>query len=162
MSDEYYQDKEKAVRIELPETEVAPDQAIAKRFGAFGPFLEKLFASVGSERDKEYMEQHMFHPRHPMKLIDVVQPLLLLTTTRFRSVNTVLTTIPIGVLGQFVFTLTFPHAVATILCFGFLGAIATAFVATLGPQTGLRTMIITRYSSGYWLYSVFHSQHPHA
>ena len=25
----------------------------------------------------------------------------------------------------------------------------TAFIATLGPQTGLRTMIITRYSSGY-------------
>ena len=25
----------------------------------------------------------------------------------------------------------------------------TAFIATLGPQTGLRTMVITRYSSGY-------------
>lgn len=35
------------------------------------------------------------------------------------------------------------------MCFGALGAVATAFIATLGPQTGLRTMIITRFSSGY-------------
>ena len=25
----------------------------------------------------------------------------------------------------------------------------TAFISTLGPKTGLRTMIITRFSSGY-------------
>lgn len=36
-----------------------------------------------------------------------------------------------------------------IFCFGTLGGICTAFIATLGPQTGMRTMIITRYSSGY-------------
>jgi len=61
----------------------------------------------------------------------------------------VLTTIPIGVLAQFTFTLTLPHAFATIFCFGALGSMATAFIATLGPQTGLRTMVIARYSSGY-------------
>ncbi|PSS29728.1 hypothetical protein PHLCEN_2v2876 [Hermanssonia centrifuga] len=41
------------------------------------------------------------------------------------------------------------HAIAVIFCFGALGAVCTAFIATLGPQTGLRTMIITRFSSGY-------------
>ncbi|KAJ7241711.1 cytosine-purine permease [Mycena haematopus] len=41
------------------------------------------------------------------------------------------------------------HAIATIFCFATLGAVATSFIATLGPRTGLRTMIITRYSSGY-------------
>ena len=41
------------------------------------------------------------------------------------------------------------HAIATILCFGALGGVATAFISTLGPQTGLRTIIITRFSSGY-------------
>ena len=35
------------------------------------------------------------------------------------------------------------------MCFGAVGAVATAFIATLGPKTGLRTMIITRFSSGY-------------
>lgn len=50
------------------------------------------------------------------------------------------------------------HAIATILCFGALGATATAFISSLGPQTGLRTMIITRFSSGYMggtIYSLF-------
>jgi hypothetical protein len=74
-------------------------------------------------------------------------------------------TIPIGVLAQSTFTLSFRYvtrrhdipnklilssnAVATILCFGALGGVATAFIATLGPLTGLRTMVITRFSSGY-------------
>lgn len=65
------------------------------------------------------------------------------------SVNTVLTTLPIGVLAQQFFTLTLPHAIATIFCFAALGAVSTSFIATLGPRTGLRTMIISRYSSGY-------------
>ncbi|KAG1762134.1 hypothetical protein EDD22DRAFT_1029186 [Suillus occidentalis] len=40
---------------------------------------------------------------------------------------------------------------ATILCFGVsLGGNATAFIATLGPIIGLCTMIITRFSSGYF------------
>jgi purine-cytosine permease-like protein len=48
----------------------------------------------------------------------------------------VLTTIPIGALGQAVFSLTLPHTIATIFCFTALGCITTAFIATLGPQTG--------------------------
>jgi len=82
-------------------------------------------------------------------------------------------TIPIGVIAQSTFTLTFTYvtrghgitntlilsrdAVVTILCFGALGGVATAFIATLGPLTGLRTMVIARFSSGYFggtIYSV--------
>ncbi len=51
----------------------------------------------------------------------------------------------------------FRHAIATILCFGALGGVATAFISTMGPKTGLRTMIITRFSSGYFggtIYSI--------
>jgi len=33
--------------------------------------------------------------------------------------------------------------------FGTLGSIFAALVATLGPKTGLRTMVITRFSSGH-------------
>ncbi|KAF8885076.1 cytosine-purine permease [Gymnopilus junonius] len=66
-----------------------------------------------------------------------------------KSVNMVLTTISIGVLAQQLFTLTLPHATATILCFGAVGTALTSFIATLGPKTGLRTMVITRFSSGY-------------
>ena len=35
------------------------------------------------------------------------------------------------------------------MCFGALGALTVAFISTLGPKTGLRTMMIARYSSGY-------------
>ncbi|KAF9235053.1 permease for cytosine/purines, uracil, thiamine, allantoin-domain-containing protein [Melanogaster broomeanus] len=148
-SQEYY-DKEKGLPSvdtqTVDEADVAPDQVIAKRFGALGPFLSKLFASGVEARGVERV------PENQRETKNAWNNLLM-----WWSVNMVLTTIPVGVLGQFIFTLTLPHAIATILCFGALGGVATAFIATLGPQTGLRTMIITRYSSGYiggTLYSI--------
>ncbi|WWC69053.1 uncharacterized protein I206_102989 [Kwoniella pini CBS 10737] len=65
------------------------------------------------------------------------------------SVNMVVSTLPIGLLAQAYYTLTFHSAVAAIVVFTALGAAFTAFIATLGPKTGLRTMVITRYSVGY-------------
>ncbi|KAG1890799.1 permease for cytosine/purines, uracil, thiamine, allantoin-domain-containing protein [Suillus subluteus] len=106
--------------------EAAPDRVIVRRLGKLGPLLSRLFASGVEARGVERMPEN-----------------------QRESVNTVFDMIPIGVLAQSTFTLSFGHAVATILCFGALGAVATAFVATLGPITGLRTMIITRFSSGY-------------
>ncbi|WVR03012.1 hypothetical protein IAU60_000001 [Kwoniella sp. DSM 27419] len=53
------------------------------------------------------------------------------------SVNMVVSTVPIG------------SAVAAIVTFTALGSAFTSFIATLGPKTGLRTMVITRYSAGY-------------
>lgn len=83
------------------------------------------------------------------------------------SGNTVLATLPIGMLAQQVFTLTFPHAVAVIIGFGIMcapftilhlesltifvsGSATVGFIATLGPRFGMRTMVITRYAFGYW------------
>lgn len=129
--------KQQDVVGDSPEAETAPDQVITKRFSAFGPILAKLFASGVEARGVERV------PENQRETKNMWNNLLM-----WWSVNTVLTTIPVGVLGQYVFTLTFPHVVATILCFGFLGAVSTAFVATLGPKTGLRTMMITRFNSG--------------
>ncbi|KAG6333319.1 hypothetical protein ID866_5767 [Astraeus odoratus] len=147
MSDGYPEDKEKVTStVDASEAEIAPAKAIARRFGTFGPLLEKLFASGVEARGVERVPEDQRETRNMWNNL-----------LMWWSVNTVLTTIPVGVLGQYIFTLTFPHVVATILCFALLGAIATAFIATLGPKTGLRTMIITRYSSGYigcTLYSI--------
>ncbi|KII93075.1 hypothetical protein PLICRDRAFT_101790 [Plicaturopsis crispa FD-325 SS-3] len=118
--------------------EAAPDVVIAHRFGALGPWLSKLFASGVEARGVERV------PESERETKNTWNNLLM-----WWSVNTVLTTIPIGVLGQSIFTLTLANSIAVIFCFGALGAMATAFISTLGPQTGLRTMIITRYSSGY-------------
>jgi len=93
------------------------------------------------------------------------------------SVNMVVSTVPIGVssslpsqvlvpvswlrmlrdaplislqlLAQAYYTLTFHSAVAAIVTFTAIGAACCGFVATLGPKTGLRTMVISRYSVGY-------------
>ncbi|KIK79423.1 hypothetical protein PAXRUDRAFT_834106 [Paxillus rubicundulus Ve08.2h10] len=142
-------DKEKgptSTDTDVAEPEAAPDQLIAERFGVLAPFLSKLFESGVEARGVERV------PENQRETKNAWNNLLM-----WWSVNTVLTTIPIGVLGQYIFTLTLPHTITTILCFGALGGVATAFIATLGPHTGLRTMIIARYSSGYFggtIYSV--------
>ncbi|KDQ63006.1 hypothetical protein JAAARDRAFT_119103 [Jaapia argillacea MUCL 33604] len=140
MSDDRYSpDKEKG--YDAPsrvEAEVAPEYVIVRRFGVLGPVIGKLFDIGVEARGVERV------PEDQRETKNTWNNLLM-----WWSVNTVLTTIPIGVLAQEFYTLTFAHAVATILCFGALGAIATAFIATLGPRTGLRTMVITRFSSGY-------------
>ncbi|EGN94940.1 hypothetical protein SERLA73DRAFT_113651 [Serpula lacrymans var. lacrymans S7.3] len=118
--------------------EVAPDRVIAGRFGVLGPFLSKLFASGVEARGVERV------PEDQREAKNIWNNLLM-----WWSVNMVLPAIPIGVAAQSSFTLTLPHAIATIFCFGALGSVATAFIATLGPITGLRTMVITRFSSGH-------------
>ncbi|KAJ6621821.1 hypothetical protein B0H10DRAFT_947095 [Mycena sp. CBHHK59/15] len=133
-----YEDKEKSPAVEHNTLETSPDDVIVNRFAFMGPALSKLFASGVEARGVERV------PEDQRETKNTWNNLLM-----WWSVNTVLTTIPIGVLAQEFYTLTLPHAIATIFCFGAIGATATAFIATLGPQTGLRTMIITRYSSGY-------------
>lgn len=137
------EDKEKGlfgerIPVQPRVLEVAPDDVIVNRFGFMGPFLSRLFAVGVEARGVERV------PENQRETKNTWNNLLM-----WWSVNTVLTTIPIGVLAQEIFTLSLPHAIAVIFCFGALGALMTAFIATLGPQTGLRTMIITRYSSGY-------------
>ncbi|KAG1827540.1 permease for cytosine/purines, uracil, thiamine, allantoin-domain-containing protein [Suillus subaureus] len=118
--------------------EAVPNRVIVRCFGKLGPLLSRLFASGIEARGVERMPENQRESKNAWNNI-----------LMWWSVNTVFDIIPIGVLAQSTFTLSFGNAVATILCFGTLGAIATAFVATLGPITGLRTMVITRFSSGY-------------
>ncbi|KAF9225107.1 hypothetical protein BS17DRAFT_879253 [Gyrodon lividus] len=162
-SQEYY-DKEKGVSsVDTDIVEAAPDQVIAKRFGVLGPFLSKLFESGVEARGVERVPENQRETKNAWNnllmwwYVHISVIFVFVSHETNRSVNMVLTTIPVGVLGQYIFTLALPHTIATILCFGALGGVATAFIATLGPQTGLRTMIITRYSSGYFggtIYSI--------
>ncbi|OJA13027.1 hypothetical protein AZE42_04379 [Rhizopogon vesiculosus] len=130
----------------MREVEAAPDRVIARRFGSLGPFLLRLFASGIEARGVERVPENQRESKNAWNNL-----------LMWWSVNIVFDAIPIGVLAQSTFTLSFGNAVATILCFGALGGIASAFIATLGPLTGLRTMVITRFSSGYFggtIYSV--------
>ncbi|KAJ7758164.1 purine-cytosine permease [Mycena maculata] len=140
MSTGSYEDKEKYPgSVEHATTlEASPEDVLVNRFGSMGPVLSKLFASGVEARGVERV------PEDQRENKNMWNNLLM-----WWSVNTVLTTLPIGVLAQEFYTLTLPHAIATIICFAALGAVVTSFIATLGPKTGLRTMIITRFSSGY-------------
>ncbi|KAK6996499.1 cytosine-purine permease [Favolaschia claudopus] len=123
-----------------PEDTSVPSHDPPKRFAFVGSALSRLFARGGVEaRGVERVPEDQRETRNMWN----------------KSVNTVLTTLPIGMLAQSIFTLTLPHAISTIFCFTALGAIPTSFISTLGPQTGLRTMIITRYSSGYFGCTVY-------
>ncbi|KAF8928911.1 hypothetical protein BGZ58_009305 [Dissophora ornata] len=66
------------------------------------------------------------------------------------SVNCVLTTVPIGTLGPAVFGMGLRDTILSIVGFTILGCFTTAFCATLGPKLGLRQMVISRFSFGWW------------
>ncbi|KAH0825946.1 cytosine-purine permease [Lanmaoa asiatica] len=130
-------DKEKGASIvdtEVHVAEDAPDQVIAKRFGVFGPLLSKLFNSGVEARGVERVPEHQRETKNSWNK-SVSSTSSRIRACAYHPLQSI-DVVP-------------SHTVGTILCFAALGAIATAFIATLGPQTGLRTMIITRYSSGY-------------
>ncbi|KAF8587193.1 hypothetical protein K439DRAFT_1630897 [Ramaria rubella] len=110
---------------------------IRARLGRYG--LGRLFDAGVEARGIERVPESERQDKHSIGLILL-----------WFSVNLVLTTVPIGMLAQQVFTLTFPHAVATTLGFGIIGSATVGFVASLGPRFGMRTMVITRYAFGYW------------
>lgn len=66
------------------------------------------------------------------------------------SINLVVNDVTLGMLGPAVYELSFTDA-ALCATFGALaGSIPTAWVATWGPLSGIRTMIFGRYTMGWW------------
>ncbi|KAJ3112867.1 hypothetical protein HK100_002168, partial [Physocladia obscura] len=65
------------------------------------------------------------------------------------SVNVAATTVPIGLLGP-EFGLGLKDSLCTVIFFNILGCLLIALCAIQGPITGLRQMIIARYSFGFY------------
>ncbi|KAJ3195192.1 hypothetical protein HK101_000902 [Irineochytrium annulatum] len=70
--------------------------------------------------------------------------------TMWMSANTCISTFAIGVLGISVFQLGFWDSFATILIFNILGILPVCLFSTFGPKFGLRQMVLTRFSFGYY------------
>ncbi|KAJ3383311.1 hypothetical protein HDU84_003718 [Entophlyctis sp. JEL0112] len=66
------------------------------------------------------------------------------------SFNIAVTTAPVGSLAGPVFGLGLRDALLTIVFFNLVACATVAFLATLGPVTGLRQMIVARFSFGFW------------
>lgn len=69
--------------------------------------------------------------------------------TLWFSANLVISTVALGALAVPVFALGFWDSVYAIVIFNLLGSLPVAFLATMGPQTGLRQMTISRFSFGW-------------
>ncbi|ORY34574.1 purine-cytosine permease [Naematelia encephala] len=117
---------------------------VAQKKGPVFRWLNKAFAMGVEVRGIERVPEDERDGKHTIGL-------LLL----WWSVNMVVSTVPIGLLAQAYYYLSFQSAMAAIVAFTAIGAACTAFIATLGPQTGLRTMVISRYSVGYVGGSIF-------
>ncbi|KAF9014576.1 cytosine-purine permease, partial [Hymenopellis radicata] len=67
-----------------------------------------------------------------------------------KSANLTIGSVTIGILSKSIFGLSFSQVQAVIIetVFGALSAACASLVAILGPKTGLRTMVIARFSSG--------------
>lgn len=69
--------------------------------------------------------------------------------TIWLSANMVISTVALGALATSVFALGFWDSVTAIMIFNVLGILPVAFLSTLGPKLGLRTMTISRFSFGW-------------
>lgn len=70
--------------------------------------------------------------------------------TIFMSANVCVATLAFGTLGPGLFELGFVDSMLCLLFFNIIGSISTALMATMGPKLGLRTMVLPRYSFGWY------------
>lgn len=69
--------------------------------------------------------------------------------------------ITFGMLGPLAYGLSLRDSALVILFFGLFSTIAPAYLATLGPKTGMRQMIQARYSFGYGNTTTLRSASPY-
>lgn len=110
----------------IPVAEADPEEVLVKRYGRLGPLLSKLFASGVEARGVERVPEDQRETKNMWnKCVHV--PFLPLTRwlkhlhpapslLMWWSVNTVLTTIPIGTLAQEYYTLTLPFVLPCLAC----------------------------------------------
>ena len=82
---------------------------------------------------------------HPISWKNYLQAFCLWVSANLAAVN-----ITLGMLGPAVYGLSFKDASLCAVFGSFLGSLAPAYIATWGPISGNRTMIITRYVFGWW------------
>ncbi|KAK1593547.1 NCS1 nucleoside transporter [Colletotrichum navitas] len=125
---------------------------------------EKGYDTTRIENDRGTIKS-LFHKA--LQLVQVEEegikpiPLAERTSTRYLnaftvwcSMNANILPITFGMLGPSLFGLNLRDSSFVILFFTLLSTLAPAFLATLGPKTGMRSMIQARYSFGRYLVSV--------
>lgn len=70
--------------------------------------------------------------------------------TLWSAANTNILTFSAGTLGPALFGMDYTSSIWTIVVFGVLSALPVAYFATFGPLLGMRQMLQSRYSFGFW------------
>ncbi|KJX96475.1 nucleoside transporter like protein [Zymoseptoria brevis] len=83
--------------------------------------------------------------RNPTSTFGFLQVMLM-----WMSINMTAVVIVLGFLGPINFSLSFKDASLVAVFGAILGATPVAYTATFGPRSGNRTMILTRYITGWW------------
>ncbi|KAK1961477.1 NCS1 nucleoside transporter [Colletotrichum sublineola] len=127
---------------------------------------EKGYGTTKTENDHGTITSSSLFQR-ALRLVRVEEqgiepiPLAERTSTRYLNVFTVwcsmnanILPITFGMLGPSLFGLNLRDSSLVVLFFTLLSTLAPAFLATLGPKTGMRSMIQARFSFGRYLVSV--------
>lgn len=85
------------------------------------------------------------HERHDLKILGYTQIGMF-----WFSINLAANNITLGMLGPAVFYLSFLDASLCAVFGMLLGCLPVGYIATLGPPSGNRSMIIARYTMGWW------------
>jgi len=83
--------------------------------------------------------------RHDLKSLGSVQAGLL-----WFSINLAANNITLGMLGPTVFYLGFTDACLLAVFGAIVGCLPVAYIATFGPRSGNRTLVVARYAMGWW------------
>ncbi|KAI1335043.1 permease for cytosine/purines, uracil, thiamine, allantoin-domain-containing protein [Xylariaceae sp. FL0016] len=66
------------------------------------------------------------------------------------SINCTANNMTVGILGPVSFALGLTDAILCCLFGTMFGAICTGYISSFGPMSGLRTLVVARYTMGYW------------
>lgn len=132
-------DNEKGQPVPITEVDLAAAEIEAAR-APFWLTVRKWIRFVRGEGvGIERIPEEMRTDQHPREL-----------GSTFFAANCTTSTLALGFLGTTLFSLGWWDSFLTIIFFNLLGGSCAAIVASFGPKLGCRTMIIPRYSFGWW------------
>lgn len=119
------------------------DLAAAENESARNPFWLAVRKGIrfigGEETGIERIPEEMRTDQNPSDL-----------GSTFCAANFTTSTLALGFLGPTTFSLGWWDSFLSVVFFNLLGGLCAAITASFGPKLGLRTMILPRYSFGWW------------
>lgn len=128
--------------IEEPDTSSPPPPPRSRFHAAMQTFEKQL---VRYNLEARGIHRVAASERHDTRRLGFVQISLL-----WFSINLAANNITLGMLGPAVFYLGFTDAALCAVFGMLLGCLPVAYIATFGPRSGLRSLVIARFGMGWW------------